>query len=71
MKLRGDEARVAAVEAEVVIGWMAVSEVTGVRMGPTLLGVMGEASGMGLKGRLVSGMPAGIVRISLPCWILR
>lgn len=71
MKFKGDVVRPMGVRVEVVEGWEATGEVEVVRMGLTPLAEMGEDSGTGFRGKLVSWMPAGMVRISLPCWTLR
>ena len=65
MKQRGEVWRVLETGREVG------GERTEVRRGPTPLEVRGEASGTGLTGRLVNWIPAGMVRISFPCWTLR
>lgn len=71
MKFKGDDVRPVGVGHEVVEGWEATGGVEGLRTGLIPLAGMGEASGTGFRGRLVSWMPAGMVRISLPCWTLR
>lgn len=69
MKFRGDDvARLLGVGVE---GCETTGKVEGLRMGITPFVEMVEASGTGFRGKLVSWMPAGMVRISLPCWTLR
>lgn len=67
MKLRGEVARTPEAGPEVVEGWETTGRADGVRTVPTPLAGTGEASGTGFRGKLVSWMPAGMVRISLPC----
>lgn len=54
MKFRGDDVRTLGVWPEVVEGWEAMGGVEGVRTGFTPLADMGEASGTGFRGTLVS-----------------
>lgn len=68
MKFRGDDVRPLVVGPEVV---ETTGGVKGVRTGLNPFREMGEASGTGFSGNLASWMPAGMVRISLPCWTLR
>lgn len=54
MKFRGDVVRPLGVWPEVVEGWEAIRGVEGVRIGLNPLAEMGEASGTGFRGKLVS-----------------
>ncbi len=54
MKLRGDDVRPMGVGAEVAEGWEATGGVEGLRTGHTPLAEMGDASGTGFRGKLVS-----------------
>lgn len=54
MKFRGGDVRPMGVRPEAVEGWEATGGVEWVRMGLTPLAEMGEASGTGFRGKLVS-----------------
>lgn len=54
MKFRGDDVRPMGVGPEVVEGWDATGGVEGARTGLNPLAEMGDASGTGFMGRLVS-----------------
>lgn len=71
MKFRGDNVRPLGVCPEVVDGWEAIGGVERARAGLSPLVETVGVSGTAFRGKLVSWMPAGMVRISLPCWTLR
>lgn len=54
MKFRGDVVRPMGVWLEVVEGWEATAMVEGVRTGLNPLAEMGDGSGTGFRGKLVS-----------------
>lgn len=71
MKFKGEAAGPAEVEPGADGGWWATGGVEGPRSPATPLAEMVGASGTGFRGKLVSWIPAGMVRISFPCWTLR
>lgn len=69
-KFKGEEVRTLGVGAEMVRDWEVTGGAEGVRMGLSPLAGIDGASGTGFS-KLVSCMPAGMVKISFPCWTLR
>lgn len=54
MKFKGDDVKPMGVEPEVAEGWETTGGVEGLRTGHTPLAEMGDASGTGFRGKLVS-----------------
>lgn len=72
MKFKGDDVSTLGVWPEAAEGWWDMGGGGDeARTGLTPLPDMDGASAAGFRGTQVSWIPAGMARISLPCWTLR